>query len=73
MTPLKLENRLAGTALLLCRHRPLWWRILVVPVHAAGIAALAAGLLLTGRRALLAALWRGARRAAGIVFLCRRI
>ncbi|MDD3643093.1 MAG: glycosyltransferase family 2 protein [Candidatus Krumholzibacteria bacterium] len=73
MTPLKLESRLAGTALLMRRYRPLWWRILLAPVHAAAIAALAAGLLLTGRRRLLAALWRGAGRAAGIVFLCRRI
>jgi hypothetical protein len=70
MTPLKLENRLASTALLLRRHRPLWWRAALAPVHAAALVALAAGLLLTGRWRLLAALWRGAVRAARIVFLC---
>jgi GT2 family glycosyltransferase len=70
MTPLKLENRLASTALLLRRHRPLWWRAALAPVHAAALAGLAAGLFLTGRWRLLAALWRGAVRAAGIVFLC---
>lgn len=73
MTPLKLENRLAGTALLFRRHRPAWWRLLHAPVQTAALAGLAAGLLLTGRLRLLAALCRGAVRAAGIVFLCERL
>lgn len=73
MTPLKLENRLASTALLFSRHRPRWWRILLAPIHAAALAALAAGLLLSGRWGLLGALWRGGVRAAGIVFLYKRI
>lgn len=71
MTPLKLENRLASTALLFARHRPAWWRVLIAPVHAVGLAGLAAGLLLTGRWRLFAALCRGAARAAGIALLCR--
>jgi GT2 family glycosyltransferase len=65
MTPFKLENRIAGTVKLLSRHRPLWWRILVFPVHAAGFIGLSLGLLLTGRWKLLSAALRGAARASG--------
>ena len=63
MTPFKLENRIAGTWRLFARHRPLWWRVLVFPVHAAGFAGLSLGLFITGRWKLLAAALRGAAAA----------
>jgi len=65
MTPFKLENRIASTWRLFSRHRPLWWRLLVAPVHAFGFVLLLAGLLLGGRMPLLKAALRGLRRAAG--------
>lgn len=65
MTPFKLENRIASTWRLFSRHRPLWWRVLVAPVHAFGFVLLLAGLLLGGRMPLLKAALRGLRRAAG--------
>jgi len=49
----------------LARHRPPWWRALLLPVHVAGFLGLSAGLLLTGRWKLLAAAMRGAARALG--------
>ena len=66
MTPFKLENRIASTWKLFARHRPLWWRVLLFPVHAAGFLGLSVGLLLTGRWKLLCAAMRGAVRASGI-------
>lgn len=65
MTPFKLENRIASTVKLFSRHRPLWWRILLFPVHAAGFLGLSLGLLLSGRWKLLSAAMRGAVRASG--------
>ena len=65
MTPFKLENRIASTWKLFARHRPLWWRVLVFPVHAAGFTGLSLGLLLTGRWKLLGAAFRGAARVCG--------
>jgi GT2 family glycosyltransferase len=66
MTPFKLENRIASTWKLLVRHRPLWWRVILLPVHAVGFLGLALGLLLTGRWRLLAAAMRGAARVLGV-------
>jgi GT2 family glycosyltransferase len=65
MTPFKLENRIASTWKLFSRHRPLWWRLLLFPVHLAGFLGLSIGLLLTGRWKLLAAALRGAARTSG--------
>jgi len=65
MTPFKLENRIASTWKLFARHRPLWWRTLLFPVHVAGFLGLSIGLLLTGRWKLLSAAFRGAARASG--------
>jgi GT2 family glycosyltransferase len=62
MTLLKLENRIASTWKLFARHRPIWWRIIIFPVHAAGLAGLSFALLLTGRFSLLAAVARGVGR-----------
>jgi len=72
MTPLKIENRIAGTQLLFARYRPLWWRIALLPLHAAALLGLAAALLLGGRRTQSAAVLRGAARAARILFMYRR-
>ena len=66
MTPFKLENRIASTWKLFARHRPLWWRMLLFPVHAAGFAGLSLGLLLSGRWKLLSAAIKGASRASGV-------
>jgi hypothetical protein len=64
MTPYKLENRIASTGRLFARHRPAWWRALLAPAHAAGLALLVAALFASGRTALARAAWRGASRAA---------
>ena len=66
MTPFKLENRIASTWKLFARHRPMCWRALLFPVHAAVFFGLSLGLLLTGRWKLLSAVMRGAARASGI-------
>jgi len=63
MTPFKIENRIASTFLLFRRFKPLWWRILMIPLQAALFVLLAVGLLLGGRFGLL----RGAVRGAGRV------
>ena len=63
MTPFKIENRIASTFLLFRRFKPLWWRILMMPLQGALFVLLAAGLLLGGRFGLL----RGAMRGAGRV------
>jgi len=63
MTPFKLENRIASTVKLFSRHRPLWWRVLLFPVHIAGFLGLSLGLLVSGRWKLLSAAIRGAGRA----------
>jgi hypothetical protein len=63
MTPFKLENRIASTFRLFRRFKPLWWRILMVPLQGALFVFLAAALLLGGRFGLL----RGAMRGAGRV------
>jgi GT2 family glycosyltransferase len=61
-TPFKMENRLSSTFMLFRRFKPLWWRLLLFPVHAAGFALLCAGLLLTGRFGLLGGALKGAGR-----------
>jgi GT2 family glycosyltransferase len=65
MTPYKLEHRIAATALLFRRHRPLWWRALASPLHAALFLLLVLALAAAGRRLLLRAAVRGAAAAAG--------
>jgi hypothetical protein len=64
MTPFKLENRIASTKRLFARHRPAWWRALLAPVHAAGLALLVVALFAGGRASLARAALRGAARAA---------
>jgi hypothetical protein len=63
-TPYKLENRVSSTHRLFSRFKPLWWRVLLSPVHLAAFVLLLASLLATGRWKLLAAALRGAARAA---------
>jgi GT2 family glycosyltransferase len=63
-TPFKLENRLASTFKLFSRFRPLWWRVLLFPLHLAGFAALLLALLASGRWNLLQGALRGVRRIA---------
>ena len=65
MTPFKLENRIASTIKLFSRHRPLWWRVLLFPVHITGFLGLSLGLLVSGRWKLLSAAIKGAVRACG--------
>lgn len=72
MTPLKIENRIAGTGLLFRRFRPLWWRLALLPLHALMLLGLGAGLMIGGRRRHAAAVLRGAVRAAGILLMYRR-
>jgi len=64
LTPYKLENRVASTHRLLSRFKPLWWRVLLFPVHLAAFVVLLVALLFTGRWPLFAAALRGAVRAA---------
>jgi hypothetical protein len=62
-TPFKLEHRIASTFRLHRRFKPLWWRALLFPVHALGLAVLVGALLCGGRPALA----RGAMRGVGRV------
>ncbi|MFA4947773.1 MAG: glycosyltransferase family 2 protein [Candidatus Krumholzibacteriia bacterium] len=62
MTPFKLENRIVSTFRLFRRFKPLWWRILMVPLQGALFVFLAAALLLAGRLGLLRGAVRGAAR-----------
>jgi GT2 family glycosyltransferase len=64
MTQFKLENRIVSTFRLFRKFKPLWWRILMVPVQGALFVALAAALLLGGRIGLLRGALRGAARLA---------
>jgi GT2 family glycosyltransferase len=64
MTPFKLENRIASTWKLFARHRPLWWRVLLFPLHAMAFTGLLLGLLLSGRWGLFSAALRGAAGAS---------
>jgi GT2 family glycosyltransferase len=61
-TPYKMEHRLASTYRLFKRFKPLWWRILLLPLHAAALGTLLLVLLVTGRWRLLGGTLRGARR-----------
>ncbi|HER43700.1 MAG TPA: glycosyltransferase family 2 protein, partial [Candidatus Eisenbacteria bacterium] len=66
-TPYKLEHRLSSTYRLFRRFKPLWWRILLLPLHAAAILLLLLALLATGRWGLLGGAMRGLRRIARTV------
>lgn len=61
-TPYKMEHRLASTYRLFRRFKPLWWRMLLFPFHAAALGLLLLALLVTGRWRLLGGAVRGARR-----------
>ena len=61
-TPYKMEHRLASTYRLFGRFKPLWWRILLLPLHAAALGLLLALLLVTGRWGLLGGALRGVGR-----------
>jgi GT2 family glycosyltransferase len=63
LTPYKVENRVASTQRLLKRFKPLWWRVLLFPVHLVAFAGLLAALACTRRRKLASAALRGAVRA----------
>jgi len=65
MTPYKLEHRLVSTYRLFARFKPLWWRIALMPVHAAGFVFLLLALLFGGRWNL----FRGALR--GVIGIAR--
>jgi GT2 family glycosyltransferase len=62
LTAFKLENRIVSTFRLFVRFRPLWWRIVLAPVHAGGFIILSLALLAAGRWGLLRGAWRGALR-----------
>jgi GT2 family glycosyltransferase len=62
-TAFKLENRIASTYRLFSRFKPLWWRVLLFPLHALGFVFLLGALLCGGRFTLV----RGALRGAGRV------
>ena len=61
-TPYKMEHRLASTYRLFERFKPIWWRILLFPLHAAALCLLLALLLVTGRWGLLGGALRGMGR-----------
>ncbi len=61
-TPYKMEHRLASTYRLFERFKPLWWRVLLLPLHAAALGALLVALLVTGRWRLLGGVARGVGR-----------
>jgi GT2 family glycosyltransferase len=61
-TPYKMEHRLASTYRLFKRFKPLWWRILLLPLHAAALGALLVVLFVTGRWRLLGSAVRGIGR-----------
>jgi hypothetical protein len=63
-TPFKLENRIVSTSLLFERFKPIWWRLLLFPLHAAGYLLLLAALLLSGRWSLFRAAIKGIARVA---------
>ena len=65
-TPYKMEHRLASTYRLFSRFKPLWWRILLLPLHTAALGLLFLALLVTGRWRLLGGAVRGARRIVRI-------
>lgn len=65
MTPYKLEHRLRSTYRLFARFKPLWWRIVLFPVHSLGFLFLVSALILGGR-------WRLARGAfRGVIGIVR--
>jgi len=59
-TPFKMENRLRSTHKLFQRFKPMWWRVLLFPVHLSGFMLLLGALILRGKFGLAAALLRGA-------------
>jgi len=69
-TPYKMEHRLASTYRLFRRFKPLWWRMLLLPVHAIAFGLLLLALLVTGRWGLLGGAVRGARRIARMARGC---
>jgi GT2 family glycosyltransferase len=62
MTAFKLENRIASTYRLYRRFKPLRWRFVMAPAHAAGFLVLSFALLLSARFPLLRGALRGASR-----------
>jgi GT2 family glycosyltransferase len=66
-TPYKMEHRLSSTYRLFRRFKPPWWRILLLPIHAAAICLLLVALLVTCRWRLLGGAARGALRIARMV------
>lgn len=61
-SPFKMEHRLASTYRLFRRFKPLWWRILLLPIHGAALVLLLLGLFITGRWRLLGGALRGIGR-----------
>jgi len=62
LTPFKLENRIYSTFLLHKRYRPMWWRVLLFPVHLVSYLLMVVLLFITGKWKLLAGAFNGLRR-----------
>lgn len=59
MTSYKLEHRLVSTYRLFARYKPLWWRVILMPVHAVVFAFVLLVLSLGGRWSLVRGAVRG--------------
>ncbi|MBD3180539.1 MAG: glycosyltransferase [Candidatus Latescibacteria bacterium] len=71
-TPYKLKNRMVSTARLFKRHKPLWWRIALAPVHALLLVIVLIGLIFTGKWELFRAAARGMTRALKVGYFMTR-
>ena len=61
-SPYKFENRIASSARLFIRHKPLWWRMAVAPVQALLLVIVVISLIFTGKWDLVRAAARGISR-----------
>lgn len=58
-TPYKFENRIISNAKLLVQHKPLWWRILAVPLQSLILVIILISLIFTGKWDLVRAAAKG--------------
>ncbi|OQX85586.1 MAG: hypothetical protein B6D63_02005 [Candidatus Latescibacteria bacterium 4484_7] len=63
LTPFKIQNRVASTIVLHRRFKPLWWRVLLFPIHAVLFAVMLLFLLAKGHSELASAAVRGLKSA----------